>query len=168
MKVLYLLLILSFCCLGCSNKDIKKEGVTPKAKKLPTKEVTVLSIKNPKLYPALDAVIDFEKKCPNYSDSLYFGLSVFDNQFSFETGNEFSLALALENLGCFKYREHFFFVSNTNDNSFFCDWFSYTDKKFSFPFDKYYEAYIDDSWPVTEFVYKNDRLKFKERYNACR
>ncbi|MFZ4399098.1 MAG: hypothetical protein ACOYO1_03600 [Bacteroidales bacterium] len=158
---IYWLLIFSFCLIGCTKKSLVKE------EKQYMKKLPEVSIKNPELNQALDVIINFEKKCNNKYDSIYFDLSVYNNDFVFHTNYNFDLVLSLPLLGCFKYHGYYVFVSMANDNSFFNDWFQFSNKLISFPYDANKEFEIDDTWPNTVFNYNNGKLKFKKRFDKC-
>ena len=159
MKTVFLLLIFSLCCVCCTSKS----PTTEKAQQ--TKETSVLSIKNQKLYPVLDSVINFAKRCFYYQDSLHFYLSIQFNEFIFDSQSGVSIDKALfrDVYGCFKYKEHFFFVSKTNDNSLFGDWFLYSNRKITFPCGNNEAMIDDDNWVHIVFYLENGIFKLKDR-----
>lgn len=170
MQILYIVLIINiFLC-----PLLKEENGTKIEECL-----TILQIKNEKLMPILDTILEHESYCDYYTQDLYFFIHdkiINDTIIEFQIGVYGSILIESGDdyyKGCFEYKGHWFFVTGEELNETV---FIKTDQKKVFVFHKPGEitsdgkvilrVIEDDTYSFWIYHYCNNVFLLKEMYDT--
>jgi hypothetical protein len=165
MKKLLLTILLLSSFNVFSQQIIKKKGQLP-----------ILELLDSALTTKLDSIINYEKTCKYYGNSLFFYLTISPKpnsnlEFYFESGDSFSYEYVFSrpnqnSIGCFIYNKHIFVVEN-----YLCcpSMFKKTARiqKIKYKVLVLEDAIEDDSFTKWIYILDNGKLYFVKRGSYC-
>lgn len=127
--------------------------------------ISVIEIADSNFYYLLDSILELDKNCSYFSDSLCYTVVIYDSVYDglpfyyliFEGNSDISFFLYSDDyyIGCIKYNKHYFFIRNKSQ--IFDNVLVITDKNslFDGALKGKYPLDDDDSWPIRYFGYHN-------------
>ncbi len=169
MKIIYLFSIFWFYSCSVFSQHVVK-----------TSKLPILLITDTCLNSVLDSVVNFEKSCDYYNDSLFFTVDVrvIKEVYELQIGSSNNINEALDYFepiyGCLYYENHLFIIYNPASDKFF----KRTEKTKKFKYIKYDKSYqkgdtltlyyiLDDSYTYWNYWYINNKFVFEGRSSSC-
>jgi len=137
-------------------------------------KLQLLEVRDTGFYEVLDKVIDFEKGCIYYNSDLLFEISI-------QSQNDSIFQITISSLGdkrydltrdfgCFTFRHHLFFVTNSRRKSDTEILFKNTQKEHIIKLAKAKKGsllILDDSYTIWSFLYINGVFIFDSKGSNC-
>jgi hypothetical protein len=126
-QFIYIIIIVLFA--SCGVKALRNNDNNANLK-TSTKSFSVIQIRQKIFYQVLDSVLEFERKCSYFNDSLKFAFSLENSVFYFGHYSDFysDLIYCSESF-CYKYKNHLFFTGAIDKH-----WFEKTDRTICFSY----------------------------------
>lgn len=139
--------------------------------------IPIINVVDSAFFIVLDEVIEYEKTCSYYSDTLSYELlilkgAVYNSSdsvivFKFEGNEKQDMFIEQDGwlLGHFYYNGHKFFVRGRN---LLPESFIITNEKKAFKIDKNFSPSEDDSWAIYQYVFYGGKFIFYDKINDFR